>query len=108
MLTELTNAEPRIAAYPFTTKKPEVGMLDYKKAKLQLVEVPALVKGAAKEQAELLSVVMNCDGILLIYETEKQKQVLMNELYKFGVEKPVMFVQKGDVPTKSSFPGSLV
>jgi len=103
LLKKLTNAEPKIAAYPFTTKKPEIGMLDFEGGKVQMVEVPALLENASEEQAELMSIILNCNGILLVYENEKQKQVLMNELYKFGVEKPVMFIDKGDVPDKKNF-----
>ncbi len=98
LLKKLTNAEPVIADYPFTTKKPEVGMMDYEGAKLQLVEIPALLPGASEKQAELLSIVLNADGVILVYENEEQKQALMNELYLFGIDKPVMFLEKGSVP----------
>ncbi|NYZ80162.1 TGS domain-containing protein, partial [Candidatus Micrarchaeota archaeon] len=96
------NADPKIADYPFTTKEPEIGMLDFGKAQIQMVEIPALVENAAEEQAELMSIVMNADGIILIYENEKQKQTLMNELYNFGIERQVMFVEKGEVPKKEA------
>ncbi|NYZ79685.1 50S ribosome-binding GTPase, partial [Candidatus Micrarchaeota archaeon] len=65
LLKKLTNADPKIADYPFTTKEPEIGMLDFGKAQIQMVEIPALVENAAEEQAELMSIVMNADGIML-------------------------------------------
>ena len=93
LLKKLTNAEPKIAGYAFTTKEPEVGMLDFKGGKLQLVEVPALRRGAAKEQGELMSIVLNSDGILLLYKNEEERRALMKELFDFKVNKPVMFVE---------------
>jgi hypothetical protein len=100
LLNKLTDAEAKVADYPFTTIEPEIGMLEFEGAQLQVVEIPAIVENAAAEQAELMSVIMNADGLLLIYEDEKQKQVLMNELYKFNIHKPTMFIEKGNAPTK--------
>ncbi len=102
LLKALTNAEPRIASYAFTTKEPEVGMLDFNGAQLQLVEVPALMKGAAKEQGELMSIIINSDGIILLYRNEEERRALMKELFEFGVEKPVMFVESFSVPKKEA------
>lgn len=42
LLARLTHAEPEIAAYPFTTRAPQPGMLDYKDIKIQLVDLPPL------------------------------------------------------------------
>jgi len=100
LLRALTNAEPRVAGYAFTTKEPEVGMLNFKGAKLQLVEVPSLRVGAAKEQGELMSIISNSDGILLLYKSELQRRRLMKELFDFGIDKPVMFVEAFSVPMK--------
>ncbi|MBS3060244.1 MAG: 50S ribosome-binding GTPase [DPANN group archaeon] len=94
-LKKMTNADPAIAAYPFTTQKPEVGMLDYDGAQLQLVEVPALVEGAADKQAELMSIVLNSDGIIMIAENEDQETTLKNELKEFGVPQRLMVILKG-------------
>ncbi len=96
LLKKLTTADPLIADYPFTTKEPEVGMVDFEGAKLQLVEVPALLEGAAENQAMLLSIVMNADGIILLYDDETQKQILLKELEKFGIKKRVLFLRKGE------------
>ncbi len=42
LLARLTHAEPEIAAYPFTTRAPQPGMLDYEDIKIQLVDLPPL------------------------------------------------------------------
>ena len=44
LLHALTGAHVKIADYPFTTKQPEMGIMDYDGVKIQLVEVPAITK----------------------------------------------------------------
>lgn len=41
LLKELTNAEPEIANYRFTTKEPIIGTLKHNNVNIQLIEVPA-------------------------------------------------------------------
>jgi ribosome-interacting GTPase 1 len=42
MLSKLTNARPEIASYPFTTQKPDVGMIEFENVQIQLVDTPPL------------------------------------------------------------------
>ena len=42
LLQLLTNATPEIASYEFTTKKPLIGMINYRGANIQLIEIPAI------------------------------------------------------------------
>jgi len=44
ILSKISNAKPEIADYPFTTKKPEIGAMDYEGLKIQIVELPAIFK----------------------------------------------------------------
>ena len=41
LLSKLTDAKPKISVTPYTTTKPEIGMMDYKGIKVQLVEIPS-------------------------------------------------------------------
>lgn len=41
-LAELTNATPEVASYPFTTQKPDVGMIEFENVQIQLVDTPPL------------------------------------------------------------------
>ncbi len=41
MLASLTGAKPAISPHPYTTTKLEVGMMDYRGAKIQLIEIPS-------------------------------------------------------------------
>ncbi len=88
LLKKLTNAHPKIAGYPFTTRIPEIGMMDAKGALIQMVEIPPLEKKAADKQAELLSIIMNTDGIIMITRNLDEQSILQKELDTFGIRKP--------------------
>ena len=42
ILRSLTNAEPKIGDYPFTTTRPEVGMIEFEDVRIQLVDLPPI------------------------------------------------------------------
>ena len=59
----LTNANPRIASYGFTTQKPEIGVLNYENCQIQIIDLPAI----GNENFET-GIVNTADTILLIVE----------------------------------------
>lgn len=68
LLRLLTNAEPEIADYSFTTKKPVVGMMDFENIKIQLIEIPAFEseyynKGLVNTADTILILVKNLEQI---------------------------------------------
>ncbi len=49
LLTRLSSATPKIAAYPFTTLNPIVGTIDYADfAQVRMADVPGIIEGAAR------------------------------------------------------------
>lgn len=44
LIRALTNAEPQVADYPFTTRAPVPGMMKHEDIQIQLIELPALTK----------------------------------------------------------------
>jgi GTP-binding protein len=48
LLTALTGAHPKVAAYPFTTLEPSLGVLARRLDSIVLVEIPGLIEGAAE------------------------------------------------------------
>ncbi|MEK6861701.1 MAG: GTPase [Nanoarchaeota archaeon] len=90
LLNKLTNANAEIADYPFTTKKPQVGIIDYHGIKIQIVEIPAVVKNFAKTQLgpTFLSIIRNADLIILMFKTPEEKRLLDLELE--GADKPIL------------------
>ncbi|MEM4221965.1 MAG: GTPase [archaeon] len=96
LLNYLTNANAEVAEYPFTTKEPVVGSMFYEGGRIQIFELPALMEGAATKQRHLLSLLTSCDGIILIYSDDYEKEVLLKELNEFGIQKKILFLRKGE------------
>lgn len=47
LISKLTNAHPKIASYPFTTKSPKVGVITYDDYKrIRVADIPGLIEGA--------------------------------------------------------------
>ncbi|MFH1544888.1 MAG: GTPase [archaeon] len=108
LLNKLTNVNVEVRDYPFTTTKPEVGMMNYNEAGVQVVEAPAIIEGSAKGKAngtQILSVVRNSDAIVFVLEdgvAEEQLRILLNELNKVNVKvsesKPLIDVKVSEFP----------
>ncbi|MBC7107914.1 MAG: GTP-binding protein [Methanomassiliicoccales archaeon] len=113
LLNKLTNARSEIGDYHFTTLDVVPGMLYHRGAKIQILDLPGLIKDASKGKGrgrEVLSVVRSADLILLlldIYET--QVEILIRELENAGIrlnQKPpdvvVTKLDKGGISVKST------
>ncbi|MBN1686417.1 MAG: GTPase ObgE [Spirochaetales bacterium] len=48
LLSVLTKAQPKIAAYPFTTKEPNLGVMREGYAEMVLADIPGLIEGASR------------------------------------------------------------
>ena len=69
LLNALTNAESEVGDYEFTTLDVNPGMLEYRGASIQLLDVPGLIEGAAGGRGrgrEVLSVVRAADLVLIL------------------------------------------
>lgn len=87
LLTSVTRAKTEVSDYPFTTREPVPGMLQYEDLQFQLVEAPALVEGAAYSSSgglQTLGLARNADGILLMVDLSedavKQLTTILEEL----------------------------
>lgn len=48
LLDHCTNARPKIAPYPFTTKIPNLGVLNYDERDVIIADIPGIIEGAAQ------------------------------------------------------------
>ncbi len=103
LLNALTNAQSKTADYPFTTLNVVPGLIEHKGASIQLLDVPGVIEGAADGSGrgrEALSVVQNCDLILLVVDAQNPGQlgVINQELYKakfrINEKKPAVKISK--------------
>ena len=85
LLTKLTNAKPEIKPYPFTTKEPEIGVIDYDGIKVQLIEIPAFTKNFVEREhgTAFLGIIKQADLIVILYNNEKEKQLILNETLQY-------------------------
>ncbi|MBI5060740.1 MAG: TGS domain-containing protein [Candidatus Aenigmarchaeota archaeon] len=86
LLKKLTGAKPEIAEHPYTTIKPEVGMMDYNGIKIQIVELPSTF------QPEFMSIARTADAIALLCRDEEEKNELLNILKSNFIRSPVIAV----------------
>jgi len=101
LLKELTNANVLIASYPFTTKKPEFGVLDYYGIKIQLVEIPAIVNNFlnTNDGKSLLGIINSCDLVVLLFNTPPDKKILDVELFDIKVKK-IIYIENENIKDK--------
>ena len=77
ILKKFTNAKSMIAEYEFTTKMPEIGVLDFKGIKIQLVELPAFFRGYSKSEKgpSFLAIARSANLICIILDGTKDCKV---------------------------------
>jgi len=90
LLNALTNAESEVGSYDFTTLEVVPGVLEYRGARIQLLDVPGLIRGASRGRGrgrEVLSVIRSADLILMLIDVFnlEQYRVLVRELYQAGI-----------------------
>jgi hypothetical protein len=103
LLNRLTRAESRVGSYDFTTIDAIPGMMKYKGADIQFLDLPGLISGAADGKGrgrEVLSAVRNVDLILFMIDAQHRNHLnlMAAELHKGGLRlnqmKPDVVVKK--------------
>ncbi len=93
ILKYFTDKDVKIDVYPFTTYEPEVGSIDYKGAKIQMIELPGFKEDY---EGQYYSILRNTDVIALTALDEKQLEALINYLE----EKKITFKEEKDPKIK--------
>jgi uncharacterized protein len=66
LLTRLTRAAPEVAPYPFTTREPHAGMMDWEDVRVQLIDTPPIT--ADFMESYLSSMVRSADAAALLLD----------------------------------------
>ncbi len=66
LLTRLTRATPEVAPYPFTTREPHAGMMEWEDVRVQLIDTPPIT--ADYLEGYLSSMVRSADAALLLVD----------------------------------------
>jgi small GTP-binding protein len=86
ILKILTNADPKIASYGFTTQVPEVGMLYYETCPIQIVDLPPI--GSDNFDTGIIN---TSDTALVVVEKIHEIEEVEKNLVKFKGRKIVVF-----------------
>jgi len=89
LLNQITDATSEVAAYDFTTLDVIPGLMEHRGAKIQVLDMPGLIRGASKGRGrgkEVLSVARACDLLILMIDVfETHVDVLVDELHLAGI-----------------------
>jgi len=90
LINKLTNANSEVAAYDFTTVTAIPGMMKYKDAQIQIIDLPGIIDDASKGKGkgtEVLGAARNADLIVIILEAKKTEKlsIIKKELYNAGI-----------------------
>jgi uncharacterized protein len=106
LLNSLTNAKSRVASYQFTTLTAVPGMLHYRGAKIQVLDLPGIIEGASGGKGfgkRVLSVARGADLVLIVLDVFQPHHlgVLKKELAEAGVrldeQPPNIVVEKTSI-----------
>ncbi|MBW6461634.1 MAG: GTP-binding protein [DPANN group archaeon] len=86
LLNKITNANSAVGGYDFTTLDVIPGVLEYQGAKIQILDVPGIIEGAAEGKGrgrEIMSVICNSDLVIIMTDVFKIRHIdiIKNELY---------------------------
>ena len=92
LLASVTNANPKIANYQFTTLNPNLGVASYDDKEITIADIPGLVEGAHKGTGlgiQFLKHIERCKSLLHLIDItsedlKKSYQQVKNELKKYS------------------------
>jgi small GTP-binding protein len=96
LLNRITNAKSKVGAYDFTTLTVVPGVMEYRGAKIQILDLPGIIAGASQGKGlgkRVLAIARSADIILFMLDVfqPEAKSILVNELKEIGIrpdEKP--------------------
>ena len=94
MLAAITNANPKIANYQFTTLNPNLGVASYDDKEITIADIPGLIEGAHQGTGlgiQFLKHIERCKSLLHLIDITNENLVqsynqVKNELQKYSSE----------------------
>tara|TARA_B100000965_G_scaffold56517_1_gene42898 strand:- start:1439 stop:2557 length:1119 start_codon:yes stop_codon:yes gene_type:complete len=114
LISQLTEVESEAGNFAFTTLTCIPGVMDHRGAKIQILDLPGLIKGASEGKGrgkEILNVIRGSDMVLYVLDPFQKShfQVLDSELWKSGMrlnqEPPQVFIsrtRRGGIEVRST------
>ncbi|ANB12382.1 GTP-binding protein RBG1 [Sugiyamaella lignohabitans] len=106
LLSKITGTHSESAAYEFTTLTTVPGVIQYRGAKIQMLDLPGIIEGAKDGKGrgkQVIAVARTCNLIFIVLDVNKplqHKQVIERELEGFGIrinkEPPNIVFRKKD------------
>lgn len=91
LLSKLTGTHSEAAAYEFTTLTTVPGIIQYRGAKIQMLDLPGIIEGAKDGKGrgkQVIAVARTCNLIFIVLDVNKplqHKQIIEKELEGFGI-----------------------
>ncbi|GME74765.1 unnamed protein product [[Candida] boidinii] len=91
LLSKLTGTHSEVAAYEFTTLTTVPGVIKYKGAKIQMLDLPGIIEGAKDGRGrgkQVIAVARTCNLIFIVLDVNKplqHKKIIEHELEGFGI-----------------------
>lgn len=103
LLNALTNAQAKVAGYPFTTKIPQLGMMRYDDRDVVIADIPGLIDGASEGAGmgiKFLKHITRTQGLAFLIDLSDNRYLnaydaLCKELYAFEpslLDKPQVII----------------
>ena len=105
ILKDLTNAQPKIASYGFTTIQPEIGTLNYQGCNIQLIDLPPIASESFDK-----GLVNNADTLLIVIEKLHEIKPILDLIKQNKKAKRIIVFNKSDLhdeTTKRKFSETL-
>jgi hypothetical protein len=103
LLNALTGAHSDVGRYAFTTVGVIPGIMEYKQAKIQILDVPGIVSGAASGRGrgkEVLAVIRTADLVVIVIDVNHPEHypAILKEIWESGIRinkvKPEVYIKK--------------
>jgi len=80
IVSSITHADPEVADYPYTTRRPTPGMMEYKNVQIQLIDMPPLTNDYLEPWVP--QIIRNADALLMVIDLDEDSVPQMKSLFE--------------------------